>query len=203
MKERRFIEYKCNYCGNLFKNNKKITYDHFCERKRAYCSKECSKEYCREISRKTLSITNRKYASKRMQIRNPSFIKENLEKIRKTKLKNGTLNTPPKIQGGNGRETPLPVIMLNEILKWELCFIQKTGVKEYYPTHYKLEIANPEKKVCIEIDGQSCYSRKDLMLKKQEYLEGIGWKVFRFKNKEVLKNPTACAEEILRYVNNL
>jgi hypothetical protein len=179
---------------------KKTKSDRYKKTGRWYCSSECAKQFAAKISRISLSNTNKKYASNRMKINNPTFKEDVKEKIKKTKLKNGTFHNKPIIQGGNGREPPKTVQMLNKIINWEVCYIVRTGTRVYYPTHYKLELAKPEKKIYIEIDGASAYSRKEQAEKKADFMKKKGWKLIRFKNNEVLHNLDECIE-IVREVD--
>jgi hypothetical protein len=186
----------CHWCSNEFFTTIKWQKYHITAKRNVYCSIKCSKNFSKKISRETLIETNKKYASARMKKNNPSFYPENLKKARQTKIKNKTLNLAPKIQGGNGKELPLTVKLLNKKLNWHTTYIVKTFLKSPYPSHYKLEIANPEKKIYIEIDGNSSYSRKEQSLRKEEFLIYSGWKLFRFKNKEIFNNLNECVEII-------
>jgi very-short-patch-repair endonuclease len=52
-----------------------------------------------------------------------------------------------------------------------------------YPYHYKADLANPEAKLLVEVDGNSHYGkRKKLDEKKDALLASLGWSVFRFRN---------------------
>lgn len=188
----------CTNCNIIILNLKKEKLWQFNRTGKVYCSKECTKLYTANVSRKNLIEINKKYASERMKRKNPCFNKETIEKIKNTKIKNGTLHKPPIIQGGNGKETPCPVKILCERLKWQLKYILRTGTRNFYPTHYKLEIANIEKKICIEIDSQVSYSRKDKAEKKENYLKSKGWITLRFKNKDVLNNLEYCIDKCLK-----
>lgn len=96
----------------------------------------------------------------------------------------------PPIQGGNGK--PMPTAQAN-LLKalgalWQGEYPVTTGKKSPYPTCYKIDIANPLAKIGIEVDGSSHCSRKILDNKKTTLLNSLGWKIIRFRNKEVLDN---------------
>ena len=167
-----------------------------------YRHKKCCSKKCRsESARITMIETNKKFASSRQRINNSMWKQGALENMIKTKCKNGTFRQPPKKQGGNGRILPLPVRILNEKLRWKTTYIVRTGLKTPYPYHYKLEIANEEKKICIEVDGPCNYSRKEESKRKQDFLESLEWKVLRFKNKEILENLNGCIEKIYEAVN--
>ena len=51
------------------------------------------------------------------------------------------------------------------------------------PTHYKIDLAHPEKKIAIELDGSSHTTRirKEMDERKTCFLQSRGWKVLRFR----------------------
>jgi very-short-patch-repair endonuclease len=55
-----------------------------------------------------------------------------------------------------------------------------------YPSHYKIDIAEPKQKIAIEVDGNSHHSRKALDTKKDAKLRSLGWIVLRFWNRDIL-----------------
>jgi len=55
-----------------------------------------------------------------------------------------------------------------------------------YPSNYKLDLALPERRICIEVDGYSHHSRKALDAKKDNMLRSMGWAVLRFWNQDIL-----------------
>jgi very-short-patch-repair endonuclease len=55
-----------------------------------------------------------------------------------------------------------------------------------YPSHYKIDIAEPNLKIAIEVDGFSHHSRRLLDQKKDEKLRSLGWGVLRFWNRDIL-----------------
>lgn len=61
-------------------------------------------------------------------------------------------------------------------------YVVITGYDSYYPTHYKIDIAHPQKQIAIEVDGSSHNrSRIEMDNKKTEYLLGCNWDVLRFR----------------------
>lgn len=92
----------------------------------------------------------------------------------------------PKIRGGNGKVSECEGLM-REILSedWVMQFVIPTKIKggNGYPTCYKVDFANPEKKWVLEIDGNSHISRKALDEKKDSFLNSLGWTVWRISNK--------------------
>jgi len=165
---------------------------------RIYCSRECSKEYCRRISSITMAKTNRKYASERMKKNNPSRRADVKAKISTTKK-----GKPfPTKRGGNGRGMTVPQMMLMKELSPyhpEAEYVVKTAGILKYPPAYKVDVALPNRMIAVEVDGNSHHSLKvkEADERKTSVLEQKGWKVLRFTNQQILENLDACVEKIL------
>lgn len=135
----------------------------------------------------------------RMINKNPSFNQEIKDKVSKT-LKE--MHHKPPIQGGNGKGPSLAQKLLFDSIgfPWKLEFVVKTKLKpkDGYPHHYKIDIANENKMIAIEVDGLTHNSDKqrEKDLKKTNLLESLGWKVFRFKNEEILNDLSMVLKEI-------
>lgn len=156
----------------------------------------------RAIASRTMAETNRKYASERMKRNNPMAKDDIREKMSRTLQQ---IHHHPKIQGGNGRGLTIPQkSLLDELTKRGL-----TPIPEYviptrmrplgYPTHYKIDLALPELKIAIEIDGGSHGSLKvqEADRRKTAFLTGCGWHVLRFTNQQAEVHTEECALEIL------
>lgn len=117
--------------------------------------------------------------------------KEAREKMAATLRKIGH---KPVIRGGNGMPMPEPQKRLLEALGegWKPEFTVATKMRHLglgFPTNYKTDIAHPGLKIAIEVDGQTHYSARKLMdQKKTCFLEGLGWKVLRFSNEDVMEH---------------
>ena len=63
---------------------------------------------------------------------------------------------------------------------------------------YIADFASSQKKLIVELDGSQHLSTKGLAddTQRTKYLEGEGFRVLRFNNLEVLKNPSGVAEAI-------
>lgn len=99
------------------------------------------------------------------------------------------MNHGPSVRGGNGRGLTRPQRLLMDVLgsDWTAEYALSLGQRTPgFPTHYKLDLANPRLKVGIEVDGPSHWSRKDQDRKKGAKLASLGWKVLRFWNQEIL-----------------
>lgn len=96
--------------------------------------------------------------------------------------------------GGNGRLLPLSQLALLHALGegWESEYVVKTGHNRFdgsgFPTNYKIDIANPEKMVGIEIDGtgHNCPHERERDAKKTTFLVGLGWSIYRVTNERAL-----------------
>jgi len=124
--------------------------------------------------------------------------------ISRAKMKTSLSGHAPSVRGGNGHGATVAEQLLAEALGWETNVIVCTGRREDgYPTHYKLDVANQEKRVCIEIDGPShrAISRQEQDKKKENFLQNRGWLVLRFSNQEVLQNLETCLVMVLAKIS--
>lgn len=98
----------------------------------------------------------------------------------------------PIRRGGNGRPLPLPQLALLHVLGegWESEVAVATKKRaDGYPTCFKIDIANTERMMAIELDGVS-HSGQEMAeqdRRKQEFLESCGWRVFRVPNADALR----------------
>jgi very-short-patch-repair endonuclease len=70
-----------------------------------------------------------------------------------------------------------------------------------WPTHYKLDLANPETHLAIEIDGHchDAITRQEQDRRKMAFLAERGWCVLRITNERALWLSTTCTSpDILR-----
>src|SRR5665213_4568979 len=170
---------------------------------RAFCSTEHQQEWRAKLSSKTMAKTNRKYASARMTARNPMARPSVREKVSAT-LK--AMNWKPTVRGGNGQPLPLPQLRLSKALKWPTEWIVRTGQKgNGLPTHFKVDIANPNLMIAIEVDGFShvTLARKEQDGRKEAFLRGHGWTVLRFLNRDVMEDLAACVQTVMSTISKL
>jgi hypothetical protein len=200
------IETVCTVCQQpvvLSSRHKKYS---FRKTGRAYCSKKCFIDRCRNIWSETMRKTNISRSdilSERMKKHNPM---DNPDTKKRAWAKLSKMHLKPTVQGGNGKPAPVPQMSLYTALRekergWFLEHIVQTNKPRYkgsYPTHYKLDIANPAKLICVEVDGRSHHGvRKVQDKKKDKLLRGLGWTVLRFSNREVIRHLAECVQTVL------
>lgn len=197
----------CSVCGKEIEvSGQKLSY--YKKTNRVYCSKTCSKIFCSAVSSKTMARTNRRYASARMKKNNPMYKEESREKM-KASLKR--IQHSPKIRGGNGKPPTEAELKLFDIfggIGFHLQCIVKTGHYRDgsgFPAHYKIDCGNPVLKIGIETDGASHCSlkRKAQDQKKDAFLIGLGWRVFRFTNQEIFQNINEIMITIMSTISKL
>jgi very-short-patch-repair endonuclease len=114
------------------------------------------------------------------------------ESVKKLKATLKRIGHKPPIQGGNGHPTPEPQRLLAELLGLESYLeygvLTKSRRGSGIPYLYKIDIADPAKKIAIEVDGMSHNNAiaRDRDARKDKFLLSIGWTVLRFSNKEIL-----------------
>ena len=135
--------------------------------KQKCCSIQCAKKF----SPTSLNAQARKKISNR------------LKEIRHSPIK----------RGGNGQLLPLPQLALLHALGdgWMAEHSIKTNAGHRngtYPNCYKVDIANPEMMMAIELDGGSHTSleRQEQDQKKVKFLVGLGWSIYRVSNEKSL-----------------
>jgi hypothetical protein len=171
---------------------------------KAYCDDEHKALAMRSLFSETMADTNRRCASERMTEHNPM----NSERVRRSvSAKLRELGHKPPTQGGNGRKIPEPQRKLAEALGWRTEFVVRTGRprRPEYPTCYKLDLAEPELMIGIEVDGGShcALLRREQDAKKERFLEQHGWTVLRFSNQEVMADLTACVQTVMSTISRL
>lgn len=183
----------CTMCGKEVEITKYHLYS-FRKTGRVYCSKECSTKYRSIISSRIMAETNRKYASERMKRNNPMSRPGAKAKMIATLKATGHC---PKTRGGNGQLTRQQEA-LAKALGWPTEYAIPTQKIPGTPKNYKVDIACPEIKLAIEVDGHShtLPSRREEDRKKEKALESLGWKILRFWNQEIDSDIEGCLSKI-------
>lgn len=189
----------CTECSTEFIETRKHRIDMWRKVDRAYCADSCRDSWVRRQSSERMAQTNRKYASERMTRNNPMAHEAARDKMRATLAKIGH---KPRIRGGNGRPTPEPQRKIAEVLGWPCEQIVAPGDGER-PYHYKLDVAHPAMKVCVEIDGGSHCSRarRASDARRDARLASLGWLTFRFSNRDAMERTAECVQEVLSSIS--
>ena len=74
-----------------------------------------------------------------------------------------------------------------------------------YPTCYKLDLANPELMVTVEVDGTGHWhwKVKAADARKTAFLRGLGWTTFRVSNVEVRRDLQSTTSKLLELIRTL
>jgi len=189
-----------------------------------FCGKSCSAKwrmsredykksiYTEEHARKLSEATKRIMAedperclrsSKRMIEHNPMQSAETRAKV-SLAMKNNHVLGSKVIRGGNGKgASPCEQAIFDCFPCLVLGYVQSLGHVPGYPHHYKIDLAYPERKVGIEIDGGShcTLERQSQDRKKEAKLSELGWTIVRFTNRQVkedLEGVVACLQRLFQ-----
>jgi hypothetical protein len=191
---------QCAWCGIIF-------HPALGGKWRRFCGKSCSAKWRMNTPEHKAKVHTPEVAAKRglkksawLRSNDPKAKKE-MERItnlnpmgmpgvrEKVSLKLRAMGHRPSAPGGNGTGLTVPQQILLDALgngwiaEYSLSLGQRT---RGYPTAYKLDLANPERKINIEVDGGSHYSRKTEDQKRDAKITSLGWIVLRFWNKDIL-----------------
>lgn len=178
----------CEHCGATYRAE---------SRRRRFCSKKCASsrpERRRQMAttmralrrRPDIVANHRKFLTEDNPYQRPGI----LAKAQTTLRRMGY----PMLKGGWKAPTE-PQKQLASLLEWPMEWPIPSPDP---PRRYLIDVANPQLKIAIEVDGRS-HSRqkvKEQDRKKTEFLEEQGWTVLRFWNHEILKNPNQIANFI-------
>jgi hypothetical protein len=169
----------CAFCGTLFRPWSKTLVDGrvrvMKERlwvRQQFCSISCSKKHSNPMS----------------------------DAVARTKVRASLIRRShrPRVRGGNGRPLPEPQRLMLEALGagWVAEYIVPTRLPRSagWPTHYKLDLADPQRRLAIEIDGH-CHDsacRREQDRRKTTFLAANGWCVLRITNARALWLSTTC-----------
>ncbi|MDO8691635.1 MAG: DUF559 domain-containing protein [Dehalococcoidia bacterium] len=115
----------------------------------------------------------------------------------------------PVARGGNGRGPTEPQRLLAAALGWkmEVAVGIPLETRRTFSTrgsNYKVDIGNSILKIAVEVDGASHFTKKIQATdaRKTAILASLGWRVLRFSNQEILKDPIAAANTVLASVSS-
>jgi hypothetical protein len=153
--------------------------------------------YARAVATRNASPSYHEAMSRKMRgARNPMANPASREKMRSSiirLIRQGVLVPYGGRPYGNGRSpTPAEARLLAAFPQMRHEFIVPTGMGRGsgYPTHYKIDIADPVRRIAIEIDGSSHSSpaRRMADMRKSSFLTALGWKLIRLSSRQVLRD---------------
>ncbi|MBW4677760.1 MAG: endonuclease domain-containing protein [Desmonostoc geniculatum HA4340-LM1] len=205
------VQKACLWCGQSFqmRQNKSVN------QKRKFCSKSCANTMKanqpqeRERSRQRVKFAylsnigrKRPDASQRMRENNPTKNPATLLKM-SLSMKGKTFLA----RGGNSKITEpqmklATALLLTDYIEYP---ISTSSVKHLFPSLppcYKVDIAYPEKKLVIEVDGKTHKLKKQKFLdkRKTEVLNALGWSVLRFWNEEILNDLESVLLKVKQFI---
>lgn len=214
------MEKVCEFCGKVFQIPKGNS------PKQRFCGTSCSAKWRMKQptvlkkmqghwdNKEKLSLIMKKMhqenphvrqiSSKNMKENNPTKRPEVVEKIKKHWGQFGHPLSKQQIKGGNGRPLPVAQRVLFAALGsgWVPEFPIPTKRKSPFPTNYKVDLAYPEKKVWIEVDGWGHLLPEGKMRdRKKEYtLRLLGWKGLRFTNQKIMEELPSVLKEVKKFI---
>lgn len=218
LSEKKSVTKVCKWCGKTFDLGHGKTRK---SKKTRFCGKQCSakwrsnqpeqkkrflkiqKKY-KEKATEALRKTGFKAQSERMKRMNanPEFKRKATEGTKRRWRRNPTFLS----RGGNGQITT-PQRKLHEATGYPMEYhiglkkLRKKRPDLHLPTKYSVDLAIPDRKIVIEIDGESHKTKKWKYLdkRKESVLGMLGWKTLRFWNEEVLKDLESVIKKIKEY----
>jgi len=156
----------------------------------------------------TMAKTNRKHASARMRVRNPSHDPAVRARVSATLRAIG--HRPPWI-GGKGRGTTEPQRRLwlglgdGWVTEFAIGVPRLPELQAQLPTCIYIDVAHPVMKIAIEVDGGShCLLKtRAADARKETYLRSLGWTVLRFTNEEVMARLEGALTEVSSTISRL
>lgn len=144
-------------------------------------------------------------SSRRMRSHNPTSRPEVMAKIKEGWERTGHPITKQQPRGGNGRPLPRAQRILWAALgpSWKVEHPIPTGLSRPAgtPNSYKVDLALPEEKIWIEVDGWSHtlpkHRKQDR--KKERTLKALGWSGLRFSNRQVEEDLKGTLSSISKF----
>jgi hypothetical protein len=193
----------CTACGAAVTLTTKSQVNNFRSRKRAYCSKECGRAAVKKAML-ARGMPPQALAARHAQVRanNPMSSASVRAKVSATMR---AIGHKPATRGGNGSGLTAAEQALSKATGLNPHVVPTGGKGNGYPTHYKLDLADPTVMLAIEVDGGSHKSLKVRAAdsRKEEFLRGRGWTVLRFTNSRVLTDTISCAREVASTTSKL
>ena len=197
---------QCEWCGQEFE-----VADNVHGRKRRFCNTKCSAFWrnanygpnliSEETKRKNAERLRAKWNEpefrhaqiERMYNDNPVHKEGVAQRIREKRLQNGTYSN--NFRYGNGKISYHEQLVYDLLINNDYYYNYAINTKlardafpdKHYSKNYKPDFVNIQKKICIEIDGNSHTKKaqKELDEKKEECLRFLGFTVIRFTHEQV------------------
>jgi len=213
-------DYICKFCGKLCKNanslrnherlckanpDHQVTYFGMCKVRRIYIS-SWNKGLTKETDERVRKSSETYKLHIKEGIIKPSQLGKPLTEEHKRNISNGMKLAHKEKRAHNigssrwNNEHSWPEQWFIEVLHNELNMVENVDYKTEMPfDKYSLDFAWPEKKLCIEIDGEQHerfaeYKLRDVS--KDKLLKENGWKVFRIKWIDCWHNPKQYIEQV-------
>ena len=192
------ITTRCHVCGAEF------------QIQGSYIRKTCSTK-CKNIliSRTETGKKGSELRRQQMRENNPMTNPDTVKKMVQTRTERGSYQNCFPVRGGNGHFTKPQTVLRNLLgMEWMLEYPIPTKVpkaEHLYPTNYKVDLALPDLKLAIEVDGagHNTKSQRSLDEKKVRFLRSIGWTVLRFTNEEIMTNSSSVISVVENCVQKL
>lgn len=187
----------CTECGTEFQITQYYPAYRWKTTGRSYCSLTCKDALMARVRSRPITDAHKAILSARMKEDNPMRDAATRERVSESLRAMG--HRPP-VRRGNGHGLTEPQRLLAEALGWPTEVVVLTGPRRKgIPTCYKIDVANPDTRIAVEIDGAShcALSRQAADRRKESFLHGEGWTVLRFSNQEVMADTEACARTVL------
>lgn len=179
------INRPCLECGNVLIVKARS--------KRKFCDKSCSSKYYFKIPEYRAKVLTSQFLAQ------TPFVIGHTPWLKGIKL---SYDPFKNYRGGNGRPLTAPQQVLLDTLgnKWKAEHAISLGGRiPNYPTSYKVDLALVERRIAIEIDGNTHGSpaSRDKDKKKDTKLRELGWVVWRISNSRALSLVSKTSEDIL------
>ena len=208
-----YNNWKCNSCGEVFRTRRLLgqhrkVYHCICDQsqgqlstKETYCCKFCGKEW---VTTKSGFGNHEKYcksnpsAGHRIGHSHSEETKKRISEVLKKAHAEGRAHNIGECRWNN--EPSYPERWFMKVLKNEFDLEKDKDYKMELPFHrFSLDFAWPNKKICIEIDGEQherFQEQKNRDIEKDRLLKEEGWIELRKSWKEIYNNPKVFIEEV-------
>lgn len=194
----------CSVCGKHAEAWTKTEKARWYHGQRIYCSPECLKES--KTTRGKLTAKNNfsaEKSSERMKINNPMNNPKTVQKMVDSSKGRTFLS-----RGGNGQPTKQQLLLHEATgfpMEYPISCVSVKDLFESVPKCYKVDLAVPDIKLSIEVDGKTHQLKKWKFLdkRKTEILNAMGWDVLRFKNEEIDQNMEEVMKKLQSTISKL